>query len=202
MRRLLLSMTPVILGACTAAQPQLQPLPPQAQDQAITLAVDTPVNNNCLNLLDDYETFSLMDGRGRKRMLDNVTSTWELTGSSCEQLRLALLLSQPDRPDKDRRKALKLLGELLGNEKLPDAQAHQLASLLQNQLQKLHSQQLKTLELRRRLKAQHTASQQLAEQLNALQSQLQQLKNIEQNLNEKEQSIITPSTGNISHEPP
>ncbi|WP_456379404.1 hypothetical protein [Thiolapillus sp.] len=200
MMRLLLFIPPVILSACTSVQPQPAPPPPQ-QPQA-ALVSDAPASNNCGNLLDDYETFSLMDSKGRRQFLDNASSNWVLTRGGCEQLRLALLLSQPNRPDKDRRRALQLLKELLDDEKLPDAQAHQLASLLHDQLRQIHSQQLKTLDLRRRLKAQNTASRQLAEQLSKLQFQLQQLKTIEQNINEKEQSIITPSTGNISNQPP
>ncbi len=198
MMRLLFPLTLVVLSACTTVPP-----PPSApQPQAVARVIHTPASNRCSNLLDDYETSSLMDDKGRKQILDSVSGTWAQTRDSCEQLRLALLLSQPGRSGKDRKKALRLLKELLSGEKPLDGQAHQLARLLHDQLQQLHSQQLRTLELRHRLKAQHTASRQLAEKLGNLQSQLQQLKNIEQNINEKEQSIITPSTGNISHEPP
>ncbi|WP_456412398.1 hypothetical protein [Thiolapillus sp.] len=193
MNRLIPPIASLLLGACTTAPLQTPSLP---------LVVEPSINPSCANLLDDYETFSLMDGRGRKQMLDDVSSAWLLTRNNCEQLRLALLLSQPDRPDNDRRKALKLVKELLRNEKLLDAQAHQLARLLHDQLRQAHLQQRKVVELKQRLQAQHSASKQLAEQLNNLQSQLQQLKNIEQNINEKEQSIITPSTGNLSDEPP
>jgi tRNA/tmRNA/rRNA uracil-C5-methylase (TrmA/RlmC/RlmD family) len=160
------------------------------------------VRNACSNLLDDYEAFSLMDENRRKRYLKDIYDTWPLTHDACEQLRMALLLSQPDQSDRDRQKALKLLRELLGQEKLLDPHAYQLARLLHDQLSKTRTEQLKALELRHRLKAQRSASRQLSEQLNNLQSQLQQLKNIEQNINEKEQSIITPSTSNIPAESP
>lgn len=195
MIRQLLILTPLILSACAAIQPRILP-------QESPLSTTPLMRHACSNLLDDYEAFSLMDEKRRKRYLKDIYDTWPLTYDACEQLRMALLLSQPDQSDRDRQKALKLLRELLGKEKLLDPHAYQLARLLHDQLSKTRTEQLKALELRHRLKAQRSASRQLSEQLNNLQSQLQQLKNIEQDINEKEQSIITPSTSNIPAESP
>ncbi|WP_456404132.1 hypothetical protein [Thiolapillus sp.] len=195
MKKQLLLIAPLLLSACAAPQPKAVP-------KASPLADETLVSNSCGNLLEDYETFSLMDEVARKQRLNSVSSIWMLTRDSCEQLRLSLLLSQPQGSDKDRQKALKLLKELLTNNALQDPQARQLAALLRDQLQLARAQKLRTLDLRHRLQAQRAASRGLSEQLDNLQSQLQQLKNIEKNINEKEQSIITPSTDNVSHEPP
>lgn len=195
MTRQLLILTSFLLSACTAIQPRTLP-------QASPYSPTPLMHKACSNLLDDYEAFSLMDEKRRKRYLKDTFKSLPLAHDACEQLRMALLLSQPDRSDRDRQKALKLLGELLDQEKPLDPQAQQLARLLHDQLSKTRAEQLKALELRHRLKAQRIASRQLSEQLNNLQSQLQQLKNIEQDINEKEKSIITPSTGNLPSESP
>lgn len=188
-------IAPLILSACSAVQPTVAPIVPP-------LAATTLASDSCGNLLEDYETFSLMDESARKQRLERLSDLLIQTRDSCEQLRLAVLLSQPHGTNKNRQKALKLLKELLADEKLQDPQARQLAALLRDQLQLTHAEKLETLELRQQLQAQRSAIRELSEQLNNLQSQLQQLKNIEQNINEKEQSIITPSTNGVSHEQP
>ena len=67
-----------------------------------------------------------------------------------------------------------------------------------DQLQQIRTQKLKALELRQQLKAQQAATRELSAELAVLQSQMEQLKNIEQNINEKERYIITPSTDHTS----
>lgn len=187
MKKTLLFTATLLLGACAIVPPP--PSPP-----ATAAATDALIDTGCGNLLDDYETFSLMEQAQRKQITKNLSDTWGITHDHCGQLRLALLLSHPEQPEKDRQKALKMLKELLTGEKLQDPRARQLARLVQDQLLQIRQQKLKALELGRQLKAQKAATRELSAELAVLQSQMQQLKNIEQNINEKERYIITPST--------
>ena len=180
------------------------PPPPWASP----LELSTAANPDCGDLLDYYETFSLMDRAQRKQELETASDNWSLTRERCDQLRLALLLSQPGNPAKARKDALKLLSDLLSGNNGIEIKARQLARLLRSQLEQQQRQQVSTRELRHKLKRESAASQQLSQQLTELQSQLEQLqyqleqlKNIEKNINEKEQAIIAPSTDNIPHEP-
>ncbi|HID46563.1 MAG TPA: hypothetical protein EYP34_12520 [Chromatiaceae bacterium] len=195
MKQNLLLLSILLLGAC--AMDQRSSGPP-----ASPLMTDTLLNTGCGDLLDDYETFSLLDKEGRRQMLKNLSGIWGITHDHCGQLRLALLLSHPEQSDKDRQKALKLLKGLLSGEELRDPGAHRLAKFMGDQLQQIRAQKLKTLELRHQLKAQQAISRQLSAELATLQTQIQQLKNIEQNINEKERYIITPSTDNATPDSP
>ena len=182
----------MLLTGCMGLGP-----PPQASP----LGLSTAANPDCGDLLGYYETFSLMDRAQRKQELETASDNWSLTRDRCDQLRLALLLSQPGNPAKARKDALKLLSDLLSGNNGLEIKARQLARLLRSQLEQQQRQQVSTRELRHKLKRERAASQQLSQQLTELQSQLEQLKNIEKNINEKEQAIIAPSTDNIPHEP-
>jgi hypothetical protein len=162
---------------------------------------ETTVDPGCGDLLGYYEAALLMENRDREQELEILTEVWSLTRDGCDQLRLALMLSQPETPVKERERALSLLTDLLNRNDGMEMKSYQLAQLLHSQLEQLLSRQIHFQKLRRKLKQERAASRKLLQRLTALQSQLEQLKNIEKSINEKEQAIITPSTDNIPHEP-
>lgn len=189
-------VTILLMAGCAALRPPLSPTP-----EAVPPVSDSTGSSQCNNLLDNYETFSRMDTLHRNQELETVAGIWSVTQESCDQLRLALLLSQPETSVQDKQKSLKLLTELLAGKPSLDMQARQLANLLSDQLNQAQSRQVQILELRYQLEQKNAASQRLSKQLTSLQSQLEQLKSIEKSINEKEQSIITPSSNSISDEP-
>lgn len=189
-------ITILLMAGCAALRPPLSPTP-----RALPPASDSISSAHCSNLLDNYETFSLMDTQRRKQELKAIAGIWSVTQESCDQLRLALLLSQPDNSVQDKQKSLELVTDLLAGKHGLDMQARQLAELLRDQLKQILSRQIQILELRHQLEQESAASRQLSKQLTSLQSQLEQLKSIEKSINEKEQSIITPSTNSIPDEP-
>jgi len=168
-----------------------------------SLAKSSPaVEVNCSDLPGYYEDFSLMDRDRRKQELILSTEAWLFDPEGCKQLRLALILSHPDNPDMDRKKALKLLTGLLDGENDINAEERQMARLLYDQLNQLQSQQRLSDVLKDELKQERVLSETRLERLTDLESQLEQLKNIEENINEMEQAIITPAaTDNGPHEP-
>uniref|UniRef100_UPI003AF52B7C hypothetical protein n=4 Tax=Thiolapillus sp. TaxID=2017437 RepID=UPI003AF52B7C len=182
MKTILLFTATLLLGACAVNRPPSEPGISGMETEAL-------IDTGCGDLLDDYETFSLMAKAQRRQTLRNLSDTWGISHDNCGQLRLALLLSHPEQPEKDRQQALKLLRDLLTGEKLQDPRAHRLARLVLDQLQQIRAQKLKALELRQQLKAQQAATRELSAELAVLQSQMEQLKNIEQNINEKERYI-------------
>lgn len=161
------------------------------------MALRPPAAPGCGDLLGYYETCSLMDSERRKQALKTADETWSLTQETCDQLRLALLLSQPDSPAKERKRALRLISDLLSRANGMDRKARQLARLLRDQLEQYQSRQAHIRKLGDQLDRERATSVQLLQRLQGLQSQLEQLKNIEKNINEKERAIITPSTDNI-----
>lgn len=185
------AITAILLTGCTDLHPQT------------SLALTSPmVVTDCGDLLGYYTNISRMNSERRKQELTATSESWSFAADGCKQLRLALMLSQPGNSEKDRKKALKLLTGLLDERNDINIEALQLAGMLKDQLEQLQSQQLLIRQLRHMLKQEREASDLLLKQLTDLESQLEQLKNIEENINEKEQAIITPAaTDNTSNEP-
>ncbi len=185
------AITAILLTGCTDLHPQT------------SLALTSPmVVTDCGDLLGYYTNISRMNSERRKQELTATSESWSSAADGCKQLRLALMLSQPGNSEKDRKKALKLLTDLLDERNDINIEALQLAGMLKDQLEQLQSQQLLIRQLRHMLKQEREASDLLLKQLTDLESQLEQLKNIEENINEKEQAIITPAaTDNIPNEP-
>ncbi|VAW88379.1 hypothetical protein MNBD_GAMMA18-1791 [hydrothermal vent metagenome] len=192
----------LVVGCTTFRPPPTpDPAPVPASPQAPLPEPETMVDPGCGDLLGYYEAALLMENVDREQELETLTEIWSLTREWCDQLRLALMLSQPETPVKERERALNLLTDLLNRNDGMEMKSYQLAQLLHSQLEQLLSRQIHVQKLKRKLKQERAASRKLLQRLTALQSQLEQLKNIEKSINEKEQAIITPSTDNIPHEP-
>ena len=185
------AITAILLTGCADLHPRT------------SLVMTSPMAvTDCGDLLGYYESILRMKSERRTQELIATTEAWTLAPDGCNQLRLAMMLNQPGYSEKDRKKALKLLTDLLDEGNNINMEARQLAVMLKDQLEQLQSQQLLIHQLRHKLKQERVASQLLLKQLTDLESQLEQLKNIEENINEKEQAIITPAaTDNIPNEP-
>ncbi len=198
-------MAIMLVVGCTTFRPSptpdLTPSPPPPPAPLPEPEPETTVDPGCGDLLSYYEAALLMENGDREQELENLTEIWSLTREGCDQLRLALMLSQPEMPVKERERALSLLTDLLNRNDGLEMKSYQLAQLLHSQLEQLLSRQVHVKKLGRELKQERAASRKLLQRLTTLQSQLEQLKNIEKSINEKEQAIITPSTDNIPHEP-
>ncbi len=152
---------------------------------------------DCRDLLVDYEAYAYMDAKAREGFRREVRQQWALTRNSCEQLRLALVYSQGD--STQRARALKLVEELLESGNLARyLRAQGLALLLRDALNRERKQLLHSVQLQHLLYKQQARNQAQARALEDLQTQLRQLKQIEQNINEKEQSLIPPATNPLA----
>jgi len=103
---------------------------------------------------------------------------------------------QHDNAAIEQHQALGLFKELYDKGSSMRLKEQQLSKKLQDQLKHNLSQHSVIRTLRDKLKQQFTISKQLTKQLFRLQSQLEQLKNIEKSITKKEQASITLSTDN------
>lgn len=190
MHKLTPATVAITLMAGCSGQPPLDPQHIALQDPAIG-------GTGCNEPLRQYETVALMDREQRQQALATARDIWSLTRAPCDQLNLALLLSRPDNPPGDQRQALKLLGGLLEKQSGLDLASRQLARLLHDQQQQRELQQTRIRRLRDKLQQERAAVRRLLERLGDLSSQLEQLKDIEKSINEKEQAIITPSANGL-----
>ena len=102
--------------------------------------------------LDYYHALSQMALDDKKQELTALRASLQSQESSCEQLKLALLLSLPDSAIRNDIKAAKLLADFLENPVNDRQQDRALASLLRGVIQeRLHSQRMQNT-LKRKLK--------------------------------------------------
>ncbi|NOQ51071.1 MAG: hypothetical protein GQ578_02470 [Desulfuromonadaceae bacterium] len=119
----------------------------------------------------------------------------------CDQLRLAMLLWMPEFRLNNDSETEQLLKDFFEKEKTPAIQDKQIAWLLADEVQWRKKIQSHQQTLKNQLKEERAISLNLLEQLTKAQSTLKQLKNIDKNINAREQEISTPSTDKIPHEP-
>ncbi len=169
-----------------------------AQWQIVT---QTGHNEVCEGITHFYTAASLLSPEAGKEMLQALRENQAQEGDNpCDQLRLVILLGRPDTVFHDDTEAARLLQDFLNN---PDhAQHHDrgLALLMADNIKGRQQLQEKLLSREKSLALEQAVSQKLAEKLRrehtaakALKSQLEQLKSIEQDINEKEQSAAAPN---------
>lgn len=121
--------------------------------------------------------------------------------SSCYQLRLVMLLMLPGSGAKYDKEAEQILDDVQYKKASLLPQDRQITRLLSDQIQWRKKMRSSQQSLRQKLKKERAASLNILERLAEAQSKLKQLKNIDKNINEKEQEISTPSTDKIPHDP-
>lgn len=169
-----------------------------------SLAQESTLNMCCNGLLDYYEIIIDMPEGLREQELKDLRKSVQrksLDGKEhFHELQLALLLMQQGSV-KDYDEANLLLGNYLYETGSQNDAARRLALLLLADVYK--SKQLLVAQERfeTQIAKERDVSAELSQKLSELQSQLDQLKDIEKNINEKEQSITIPSIESIPHEP-
>ncbi len=182
----LLLLPVLLLAGCASIQKSISP----------TLSPTNGAATVCRDLLTDYAAGASMGREARESFLKDLRQRQVLSRDGCDQLRLALLYSQGGPAEKAR--ALKLAEELLDSGVLEGKiWVRQLALLLRDQLRHERKLRLRNLELQHRLSRQEARNKELLVRLEDLGSRLQQLKQIEQNINEKEQSFIAPAADKL-----
>lgn len=177
----------LLLALALAGCASTQDSPPAA-----TLPALQPPHS-CDDLLGFYEAAALMPGKERLRQKQQLSTWLKLSGHPCDRLRLALLLGTPLGSLEDKRRAVKLLEQVLASERMEPDELR-LAGLLRDQLQQQIWALAQNAKLRQQLEETARNTEKLQQENAHLESLLEQLKTIERNFNEQEQAIITPAT--------
>jgi len=186
----LLLLPALLLAGCASIQKSLSPAPSPAAGSAPA----------CHDLLADYAAYASMNREAREGFVKALQQRQALSMDECGQLRLALVYSRGGVAERAR--ALKLAEELLESGVLLEkVRAQRLALLLRDRLRHERKLRLRNLELQHRLNGQEARNRELSVRLEDLGSRLQQLKQIEQNINEKEQSFIAPAADKLPARP-
>jgi len=173
-----------------------------AQWRIVTQAIVTQGSHNeaCEGITGFYTAASRLSVEAGQEMLQALRTNQTQGENPCDQLRLVMLLGKPDTAFHDDAEAARLLQDFLDAPRFAQHPDRGLASLLadnikeRQQLQEQLRSQEKSLaleqavsqKLAKKLKREHTAAK-------ALKSQLEQLKSIERDINEKEQSVVAPA---------
>jgi len=129
----------------------------------VTTLPDLQPPRTCADPLGFYEAAALMTGRERLHQKQQLTTWLKFTGHPCDRLRLALLLGTPLGSFEDKRRAVKLLEQVLASNGLePDEQ--RLAALLRDQLQQQIWALTQNARLRKELEAQRQAADKLQQE--------------------------------------
>lgn len=188
MYRSLIALAVLALAGCASTQDS----PPAA-----TLP-DLQPPRVCADPLGFYEAATLMSGQERLRQKRQLVAWLKITGHPCDRLRLALLLGTPLGSLEDKRRAVRLLEQVLADESMEPPE-QRLAGLLRDQLKQQIWALTQVARLKKELEESHQAAEALQQKNTHLESLLEQLKTIERNFNEQEQAIITPATPPPAH---
>lgn len=186
----------LMLTACAQLEHEanlttIQPTPEPASE---------PVQSGGCDGLGYYQQLSGMTPDEKKRELPALRLLQQNQDDSCGQLKLSMLLSQLDNGYQNSVEAERLLGKFLDNRVLDSDQDRALANLLRGIVQERLRSQETHKNLKRELKQALIASAVLKKRLLALKSQLEQLKSLEQDINQQEQAISTPSRDKAADE--
>jgi hypothetical protein len=161
-----------------------------------------PPDEACGDVVEFYVAISRLPDAAGADMLQALRTNALPNDEACGRLRLALLLSRPGTAHQDDETAVGLLTAFLRNPILAQHPARGLALLLVDDINERCRLRAQARALQRRLEQgqttaqaqtlrleqEQTAAAVLRRQLNALRSQLDQLKSIEQDINEKERA--------------
>lgn len=198
MRTLITGMFFLMLSACAS----------DIREKTAAEHQEIPVQtkNHC-NALSYYETLAAMTTTELQQEQLMLRQQPGHPQNSCEPLHLVMLLSFSEAGAENENEALQLLQKILYGEQNFTQQNRQISLLLADQIQwrnKIRSHQ-RTLEkqlqsLKTQLRKERKASLNFLERLTELQLKLNQLKNIDKNINAREQEISTPSIDKMPHD--
>lgn len=164
----------------------------------------TTLDMGCDDLLDYYEMIFGMPVEMRVQELDDLRKKVQhrdlVDRKSCYQLQLSLLLTQQGAGIEDYEEANQILENFMYDTRNDNTREKQFALLLLAHVNQGRTLLRRNYDLEMQVKNEQIVSVKHAKKLSELQSQLDQLKDIEKNINEKEQSITVPSIDNNPHE--
>ncbi len=165
-----------------------------------TPIVVTHVLENCptycnFDALDDYSAGQdpVVSTESITKVSDDTSGETET--EACVKLREAIMLSMPDDKNQNDKIALELLKELIQDSTLSSRDIFFSNQLFLQVQQRLELRKLISAQKKHRLKIE-VENKTLKGQLDTLQSQLNQLKNIEVEIEKKERSVISPISDN------
>jgi hypothetical protein len=194
MRDAMLVIAMLLVSGCAATGEKTSDV------QGQPIRVTAPATPTCGNLLEYYAALKAMPAELSVLELKTLREHQTSGGSLCYELRLAVLLALQGNSSNDLQESRELLQKVLAS---PDgegikAEDRQLAQLILDLLEGSNKVQRG---LHEKLSNERAASLQLLQRLAETEAKLKQLKNIDKDINAKEQSITTPSTDNIPNEP-
>jgi hypothetical protein len=152
-------------------------------------------------LLSYYEKLRMMSVEELEQEQEMLRVSLNHAEITYDQLRLAMLLWMPESRINNDTEAAQLLKNFFAKEETSAIQDKQIAGLLADELQWRKKIQDNQQVLKKQLEDERAISCNLLEHLTKAQSKLKQLKNIDKNINAREQEISTPSTDKIPYEP-
>jgi len=187
----------IISAALLTACAQL-PLSTDASPQA---SLEGP----CGNVLKFYAAISRLSDLPQREILQALRADVVENNEACSPLRLTLMLSRPGTAYQDDERALSLLAVILRDSVESQHPARGLALLLVEEIDERNRLRATGRALQQRLKQGRSDVATLRHQLGVLRSQLEQLKSIEQDINDKERAGVgvnlNPETDRKNHEP-
>ncbi len=202
-RRAALCVTLISLGIGGCAG--LVPPPPEPPKVSHTLP--TVKARACGSLPGFVGNLLKLDAEGLEE-LSNELGGYHRNGFSCDQLKTGLLLGQTGTSISDDNLAIEILEHYRDTDRLLAAEHRLVDSMLhQVRLRKrlhvdLHNQQQKIRRQEKALREVQSQAAYQAEEITSLQRQIDELKQLEEDINETEQSLSTPATTGISNEKP
>lgn len=160
---------------------------------------DRPVE--CGDILAFYQQLAETKPSALNQIKSDLQQAIDQTEGGCPTLKLAMLLSMPGTPLQNTAEARALLDRYIRKELYSNQDERRFARLMLDHLQQRERLLAKTRELKSQLALEKERTQVLQESTDQIQIKLEQLKNIEQEMSRKEQSMATPSTEGINNEP-
>jgi len=157
--------------------------------------------SQCGGMLNYHETLSRMSVDELDQELTLLRSRLNLAGTVCDQLRLAILLGEPEFRLENDAEVEQLLKNIFAKGEALAIQDTQVLRLLADEVQWRKKIRIDRQTLKTQLQEERATSLEILEQLTDAQLKLKQLKNIDKNINAREQEISAPSTDKMPHEP-
>ena len=198
----------VSLGAfasgCVSVTQEPEPAAPVPN---ITHTVPTVTTRVCGSLPLFLDNVSSLSGERLEELRDELAG-YDPEGFSCDRLKTGLLLGQSGVSLSDDNLAIEILEAMRGSERLQGDEQRLVAILLYQTMQrkdlhvKIHNQRQKIRRQEEALAESRIQADSRADEVAALQHQLEELKKLEEDINATEQSLSTPATTDIENAEP
>lgn len=194
--RLTLPLLAILTGGCAGMQPvtpEAPPAPEPGHEPSPRVIHNAPTSNKtiCGTLFNYALDIHRLNGQQQYASLDKV-ATANSPQYFCDTVKTGILLSQISRTVSEDDVAISILNEYSKSEKLSKGERW-LLRLLKNQSEERRRLHVLLDQFSEKLVAQETLATTLSSELLTVRQQLYQLKKIEADINETQQSIATPA---------